>query len=64
MIEGAQYIVDTDGRRTAVLIPIEAYEDLLEDLHLGQVSRDNKDEPSRAFEEVVQAPRQANEIDG
>ena len=28
-----QYVVDSDGKRTAVILPIERYERLLEDLH-------------------------------
>ena len=28
-----QYVVDSDGKRTAVILPIEQYERLLEDLH-------------------------------
>ena len=28
-----QYVVDADGKRTAVIVPIEQYERLLEDLH-------------------------------
>ena len=28
-----QYVVDGDGKRTAVILPIEQYERLLEDLH-------------------------------
>ena len=28
-----QYIVDMDGQKTAIILPIEDYEQLLEDLH-------------------------------
>ena len=28
-----RYVVDGDGKRTAVILPIEQYERLLEDLH-------------------------------
>ena len=28
-----QYVVDEEGRKTAVLLPMNAYEQLLEDLH-------------------------------
>jgi hypothetical protein len=28
-----QYIIDADGNKTAIVLPIEQYEQLLEDLH-------------------------------
>jgi len=29
----AQYVVNDEGRKTAVLLPIQTYEQMLEDLH-------------------------------
>ena len=41
-----QYVVDGDGKRTAVILPIEQYERLLEDLHdLSVVAARREEEP-------------------
>nr|MDO8077869.1 hypothetical protein [Candidatus Freyarchaeota archaeon] len=48
----AQYIVDEEGRRTAVILPIEEYEQLLEDLHDLAVIAERRDEATVSFEEV------------
>ncbi len=41
-----QYVVDGDGKRTAVILPIEQYERLLEDLHdLAVVAARRDEEP-------------------
>ena len=47
-----QYIVDEKGQKTAVIIPIQEYEDLLEDLHDLAVIAERKNEPTIAFEEL------------
>ena len=63
MTTQVQFVVDAAGEKTAVILPIEEYEELLEDLHLGQVARESKDEPTRPFSEVLAEMRQAGEID-
>jgi hypothetical protein len=66
MIQDVQFVTDAEGRKTAVLLPIEqyeAYQDLLEDLHLGELARASKNEPVRPFSEVVVEMRAAGEID-
>ncbi len=66
MVQGVQYVTDAEGRKTAVLLPIEqyeAYQDLLEDLHLAEVARKSKGEATRPFPEVVAEMRAAYEID-
>ena len=41
-----QYVVDGDGKRTAVILPIEQYERLLEDLHdLAVIAERRAEEP-------------------
>ncbi|RLE62244.1 MAG: hypothetical protein DRJ38_09990 [Thermoprotei archaeon] len=49
-----RYIVDEEGRRTAVVIPIEDYEELLEDLHDLAVIAERRDEPVAPLEEIVE----------
>ncbi len=63
MSKQVQFITAAEGHRTAVILPIEKYEEMLEDLHLSRVSRESKDEPRRPFTEVVEEMRSAGEID-
>lgn len=58
-----QYITDAQGHKTAVILPIADYEEMLEDLHFGEVARESKDEPARPFNEVVSELREEGEID-
>ena len=52
--EKLQFVVDKRGRRTAVILPIEEFEELLEDLHDLAVVAERRDEPTISFEEVKQ----------
>jgi hypothetical protein len=63
MSKNVQFVTDAEGNKTAVIVPIDEYEELLEDLHLGRVSRESKDEERRPFAEVLEEMRQAGEID-
>lgn len=45
-----EYIVDAKGRRRKVVLSVEAYEELLEDLHDLSVLAQRRDEPSESFE--------------
>ena len=58
-----QFIIDAQGHKTAVILPLEDYEEMLEDLHFGAAARDGKDEPTRPFEDVVAELRENGEID-
>ncbi len=53
-----QYIVDENGQKTAVVIPINEYEELLEDLHDLAVIAERRDEPTISFEEVKKRLRE------
>ena len=43
---GERYIVDSDGKRTGVILSIEKFEQLLEDLHDLAVVAERRDEPT------------------
>jgi len=58
-----QYITDAAGHKTAVILPIEDYEEMLEDLHFGAAARESENEPTRSFDEVVAELRENGEID-
>jgi PHD/YefM family antitoxin component YafN of YafNO toxin-antitoxin module len=47
-----KYIVDEKGDRTAVIVPINEYEELMEDLHDLAVIAERRDEPTISFEEL------------
>jgi len=47
-----EYLVDEQGNRKAVVVPLEEYERLLEDLHDLAVVAERRDEPSASLEEV------------
>ena len=47
-----QFIVNQDGKKTAVVMPLRDYERLMEDLHDLSVVAERRDEPSIPLEEV------------
>ena len=47
-----QYGVDEKGQKTAVIIPVEEYEELLEDIHDLAIIAERRDEPIITFEEL------------
>ena len=47
-----QFIVDEAGKKTAVILPVEDYEELLEDIHDLAVIAERKDEPTISLEEL------------
>lgn len=49
-----QYIVDEDGRKTAVVLPIKEYEQLLDDLEDLAVIAERKDEPAEPLDAVTE----------
>jgi hypothetical protein len=48
-----QYLVDEKGDKTAVVIPWEEYQEMLEDMHDLVVIAERKDEPTVPFEDVI-----------
>jgi len=53
-----RYIIDEKGQKTAVVLPIEEYEELLEDLHDLAIIAERRDEPTIAFEELKKRLKQ------
>lgn len=47
-----QYVVDSEGRRTAVLLSLEEYEKLMEDLHDLAVIAERRDEEGISLHEL------------
>lgn len=47
-----QYIVDSEGKKTAVILPVDQYEQLLEDLHDLSVIAERRNEKPISLEEI------------
>jgi len=47
-----QFIIDESGNKTAVILPVQKYEELLEDIHDLAVIAERKDEPSISSAEL------------
>ncbi|HLA87641.1 MAG TPA: hypothetical protein VJL10_06450 [Anaerolineales bacterium] len=54
----AQFITDENGKKTAVILPIEEFEELLEDLEDFAVMAERREEPTIPFEEVMERLKQ------
>ena len=53
MSDSVQYLTDDRGERTAVLLPLSAYEKLLEDLDDLAVVAERRDEPTIPHDQFV-----------
>jgi len=47
-----QYVIDSDGKKTGVILPLEQYENLLVDLHDLAVVAERRDESPISMEEM------------
>ena len=47
-----RYIVDKKGEKTAVVLSVEEYEELLEDIHDLAIIAERRDEPTITFKEL------------
>lgn len=63
MSRNVQFVTDAGGQKTAVIVPIDDYEELLEELALVRAAQESQCEPRRPFREVVEEMRAAGEID-
>jgi hypothetical protein len=52
MSRNVQYVTDANGERTAVILPLDEYEELLEDLHVIRVAEETETEPRIPWEQV------------
>ena len=53
-----RYIVDENGDRRAVVLGVEEYQELLEDIHDLAVIADRRDEPTTEFDELKKRLKQ------
>ncbi len=47
-----EFVVDSDGKKTAVILPVEEYEHLLEDLHDLAVVAERREEKPVSLEDM------------
>ena len=47
-----QYVIDEKGQKKAVIIPVDEYKELLEDIHDLAIVAERRDEPTVTFEEL------------
>ncbi len=52
-LENLQYITDATGQRTAVVVPIDAFQAFLEDLEDLAAVAARRDEPTISHEELI-----------
>ncbi|HOF03349.1 MAG TPA: hypothetical protein PLT58_05275 [Atribacterota bacterium] len=46
------YIVDKKGKKTAAILPIEKYEELIENLHDLSIIAERRDETTLSFDKI------------
>jgi hypothetical protein len=52
MSRNVQYITDANGERTALILPLDEYQELLEDMHVIRVAEETKGEPRIPWKQV------------
>jgi len=52
--KAARYIVDEKGERTSVILPLNEYQEMLEDLHDLAIIAERREEPTVSFEKLKQ----------
>ncbi|HXI22982.1 MAG TPA: hypothetical protein VNG71_03830 [Pyrinomonadaceae bacterium] len=58
MATSERYVVDADGRKTGVLLSLEYYERLMEDLHDLAVVAERRDEEPISLDDLKQRLKQ------
>jgi PHD/YefM family antitoxin component YafN of YafNO toxin-antitoxin module len=53
-----QYVIDTKGNKTAVIVPLKRYEQLMEDLHDLAVVAERREEKPISLEEMKRQLRE------
>ena len=58
MTSQEQYVIDTEGNKTAVILPLQRYEQLMEDLHDLAVVAERREEKPISLEEMKRRLRE------
>lgn len=62
-MEGIQFVTNTAGKKTAVLISLNQYGELWEDFYDVLVARQRTDEPRESLESVREMLKQQGKLD-
>ena len=63
-MEGIHFVVDENGKKTAVLIDLKKYGEIWEDFCDGLTARLREDEPRESIEAVKEKLRGQGKLDG
>jgi hypothetical protein len=63
MSRNVQYVTDEKGERTAIILSLEEYDNLLEDLHVIAAAYETKEQPTIPISEVVEELRAKGQLD-
>ena len=61
MSAAVQYLTNEDGKKTAVVLPIDAYEKMLEDLDDLAVAAERRGEPTIPYDQFKAELKRQNE---
>lgn len=64
MMEGIRYVLNHKGKKVAVLIDLEMYGDLWEDIYDTIVARSRADEPKESLESVKRRLKRQGRLNG
>ncbi|MCK5119978.1 MAG: hypothetical protein KAQ78_10355 [Candidatus Latescibacteria bacterium] len=62
-MEGIQFVTNTAGKKTAVLISLNQYGELWEDFYDVLIARQRTDEPRESLESVREMLKQQGKLD-
>ncbi len=62
MLRHEQFIVDETGKKTAVILPLEDYKELLEDIHDLAVIAERRDEAAISTNELMKRLKESGRV--
>jgi PHD/YefM family antitoxin component YafN of YafNO toxin-antitoxin module len=63
-VRGVQFVTDTDGRKVAVLLDLEEWGELWEDIYDNMLAEERADEPTESWDAVKERLRREGRLDG
>jgi len=62
-VKGVRFVTDTDGRKVAVLLDLEEWGELWEDIYDNMLAQERADEPSESWEVIKERLRREGRLD-
>jgi PHD/YefM family antitoxin component YafN of YafNO toxin-antitoxin module len=63
-VKGVQFVTDTDGRKVAVLLDLEEWGEVWEDIYDGMLAEERAEEPTESWDAVKERLRREGRLDG